>query len=178
MGGLALITLATVYLVRTTKSGFIPTEDQGFVAISVSTPSGTSLDGTTRVLNQAEQVLSALPSARFVTAISGFNLLTSSNSPSSAVVFVLLKPNKDRGAVKDINAIQDIIRGKLAGVTGGSFFVFSFPTVPGFSNVEALDVVLQDKTGGKLDKFSGVANNFIGKLMKKWLSALRVNYFF
>ena len=39
--------------------------------------------------------------------------------------------------------------------------------MPGFSNVEALDVVLQDKTGGKLDKFSGVANNFIGELMKK-----------
>ena len=167
MGGLALIVLATVYLVRTTKTGFIPTEDQGFVAISVSTPSGTSLDGTTRVLQQAEAKLRALPGTRFVTAISGFNLLTSSNSPSAAVVFVLLKPNADRGKVKDINAIQDIIRGQLGAITGGSFFVFSFPTVPGFSNVEALDVVLQDKTGGKLDKFSGVANSFIGKLMTK-----------
>ncbi|HEY4322948.1 MAG TPA: efflux RND transporter permease subunit [Mucilaginibacter sp.] len=167
IAGLALVTLATVYLVGRTKSGFIPTEDQGFVAISVSTPSGTSLNTTTQVLKKAEDELSALPSARFVTAISGFNLLTSSNSPSAAVVFVLLKPNEKRGAVKDINAIQDIIRGKLAAVTGGSFFVFSFPTVPGFSNVEALDVVLQDKTGGKLDKFSGVANNFIGELMKK-----------
>jgi HAE1 family hydrophobic/amphiphilic exporter-1 len=167
MGGLALITAFTVYLVSTTKSGFIPTEDQGFVAISISTPSGTSLDGTTKVLNQAEEKLRALPSARFVTAISGFNLLTSSNSPSAAVAFVLLKPNEDRGKVKDINAIQDIIRGELGTVTGGTFFVFSFPTVPGFSNVEALDLVLQDKTGGKLDKFSGVANNFIGKLMQK-----------
>ncbi|GGG99913.1 efflux RND transporter permease subunit [Mucilaginibacter phyllosphaerae] len=167
MGGLALITLVTIYLVNTTKSGFIPTEDQGFVAISVSTPSGTSLDGTTKILNEAEAKLRALPSARFVTAISGFNLLTNSNSPSAAVVFVLLKPNEERGEMKDINAIQDAIRGQLAAVTGGTFFVFSFPTVPGFSNVEALDLVLQDKTGGKLDKFSGVANNFIGKLMAK-----------
>ncbi len=167
MGALALIVVATVYLVSTTKSGFIPTEDQGFVAISVSTPSGTSLDGTTKVLQQAEGKLRALPATRFVTAISGFNLLTNSNSPSAAVIFVLLKPNDDRGTVKDINAIQDNIRGQLAAITGGSFFVFSFPTVPGFSNVEALDVVLQDKTGGKLDKFSGVANTFIGKLMAK-----------
>lgn len=167
LGGLAIITLVTVYLVNTTKSGFIPTEDQGFVAISVSTPSGTSLNGTTKILNQAEAKLRALPSARFVTAISGFNLLTSSNSPSAAVVFVLLKPNKERGEVKDINAIQNTIRAQLAEVAGGTFFVFSFPTVPGFSNVEALDLVLQDKTGGKLDKFSGVANNFIGKLMQK-----------
>jgi HAE1 family hydrophobic/amphiphilic exporter-1 len=167
MGGLALVTAVTVYMVSTTKSGFIPTEDQGFVAISVSTPSGTSLEGTTKVLKAAEDKLSALPSARFVTAISGFNLLTNSNSPSAAVVFVLLKPNEDRGKVKDINDIQNEIRGQLGALTGGTFFVFSFPTVPGFSNVEALDFVLQDKTGGKLDKFSGIANNFIGKLMQK-----------
>ncbi|WP_316814651.1 efflux RND transporter permease subunit [Pedobacter nyackensis] len=167
MGGLFIIVLATIFLVQNTKSGFIPTEDQGFVAISVSTPSGTSLNGTTKLLKQAEDELSALPASRFVTAISGFNLLTNSNSPSAAVIFVLLKPNKERGEIKDINAIQDVIRGKLGALTGGTFFVFSFPTVPGFSNVEALDLVLQDKTGGKLDNFSGIANNFIGKLMAK-----------
>ncbi|MEI6948086.1 efflux RND transporter permease subunit [Paraflavisolibacter sp. H34] len=167
LGALAVISLVTVYMVNTTKSGFIPTEDQGFVAISVSTPSGTSLAGTTTVLNQAEAKLRALPAARFVTSISGFNLLTSSSSPSAAVMFVLLKPNKDRGEEKDINAIQNTIRSQLAAVSGGTFFVFSFPTVPGFSNVEALDLVLQDKTGGRLDQFSGIANNFIGKLMAK-----------
>jgi HAE1 family hydrophobic/amphiphilic exporter-1 len=167
MAGLALVVVVTVFLVSRTKSGFIPTEDQGFVAISVSTPSGTSLNGTTKVLNEAEAQLRALPASRFVTSISGFNLLTSSNSPSAAVIFVLLKPNDDRGAIKNIDALQNIIRGKLGAISGGSFFVFSFPTVPGFSNVEALDVVLQDKTGGTLDKFSGVANTFIGKLMQK-----------
>jgi HAE1 family hydrophobic/amphiphilic exporter-1 len=167
LGGLAAITLLTVYLVSTTKSGFIPTEDQGFIAISVSTPSGTSLNGTTKVLNQAEAKLRELPASRFVTSVSGLNLLTNSNSPSAAVVFVLLKPNKERGKEKDINVIQNTIRTQLASIKGGTFFVFSFPTVPGFSNVEALDLVLQDKTGGPLNKFSGVANNFIGKLMQK-----------
>ena len=167
MGGLLLIILATVYLVRTTKSGFIPTEDQGFVAIAVSTPSGTSLSGTNKIFQQAEDLLKPLPSARFVTALSGFNFLTLSNSPSAGVIFLLLKPNEDRGAVKNIDDIQNIVRGKLAGIPGGTFFVFSFPTVPGFSNVEALDVVLQDKTNGSLSKFSGIANNFIAKLMQK-----------
>jgi len=165
--GLVLITLATVWMVRTTKTGFIPTEDQGFVAIAVNTPSGTSLDGTSKVMQQAENTVGKLEAARFVTSLPGFNLLTNSTSPSSAVFFVLLKKPEERGKVKDINVIMDQIRGQLGQITGGSFFVFSFPTVPGFSNVEALDMVLQDKTGGPLDKFSGVANNFIGALMKK-----------
>lgn len=165
--GLVIIVLGTVYMVKTTKSGFIPTEDQGFVAIAVNTPSGTSLSGTNKTFALAEAQLKTLPSARFVTALSGFNFLTQSSSPSAGVIFLLLKPTEERGAVKNIDDIQNIVRGKLAGIPGGTFFVFSFPTVPGFSNVEALDVMLQDKTNGRLDKFSGVANNFIAKLMAK-----------
>jgi HAE1 family hydrophobic/amphiphilic exporter-1 len=167
MGGLALIIAATVFMVNKTKTGFIPTEDQGFVAIAVNTPSGTSLSGTNKVFSQAEAQLKTLPSARFVTALSGFNFLTQSSSPSAGVIFLLLKPTDERGEVKNIDAIQNIVRGRLGGIPGGTFFVFSFPTVPGFSNVEALDVQLQDKTNGRLDKFSGIANNFIGKLMQK-----------
>ena len=167
LGGLALITLITIVMVKRTPAGFIPTEDQGFIAIAVNTPSGTSLDGTQKVMTQAEDLLSKLDASRDVTAISGFNLLTNSTSPSSAVVFVLLKPNEDRGAVKNIEEIMNQVRGKLGTISGGSFFVFSFPTVPGFSNVEALDMVLQDKTGGKLDKFSGISQQFIGELMKR-----------
>lgn len=167
LGGLALITVATIVMVKTTPAGFIPTEDQGFIAIAVNTPSGTSLDGTQKVMTEAENTLRGLDASRFVTAISGFNLLTNSTSPSSAVVFVLLKPNEDRGDIKNIDEIMNQVRGKLGAISGGSFFVFSFPTVPGFSNVEALDLVLQDKTGGKLDKFSGISQNFIGELMKR-----------
>ncbi|TDW48061.1 HAE1 family hydrophobic/amphiphilic exporter-1 [Flavobacterium sp. 270] len=167
LGGLALVVVATVIMVKTTPAGFIPTEDQGFIAIAVNTPSGTSLDGTQKVMTEAENTLRGLNSSRFVTAISGFNLLTNSTSPSSAVVFVLLKPNEERGDIKNIDEIMNEVRGKLGAISGGSFFVFSFPTVPGFSNVEALDLVLQDKTGGKLDKFSGISQQFIGELMKR-----------
>jgi hydrophobe/amphiphile efflux-1 (HAE1) family protein len=167
MAGLALVVVVTVFMVNKTKTGFIPTEDQGFVAIAVSTPSGTSLNGTNKIFKQAEDQLKTLPSARFVTALSGFNFLTQSSSPSAGVIFLLLKPTDERGQVKNIDEIQNIVRGKLGAVPGGTFFVFSFPTVPGFSNVEALDVMLQDRTNGKLDKFSGIANNFIAKLMQK-----------
>jgi len=167
MAGLALVIAITVFLVGRTKTGFIPTEDQGFVAIAVSTPSGTSLANTNKIMKQAEAQLNTLPSARFVMSLAGFNFLTLSNSPSAGQIFLLLKPNKERGAVKNIDDIQNIVRAKMAGIPGGTFFVFSFPTVPGFSNVEAMDVMLQDKTNGRLDKFSGVANNFIGKLMAK-----------
>jgi len=167
LGGLAVITLGTIWMVRSSSTGFIPTEDQGFIAIAVSTPSGTSLEGTSKVMEEAENALKEMGAFNFVTSIPGFNLLTNSTSPSAAICFVLLKPVEERGAVKDINAIMGQVNARLSTIHGGTFFAFSFPTVPGFSNVEALDLVLQDKTGGKLNKFSDIANGFIGELMKR-----------
>ena len=167
IGGLTLIVLATVWMVRTTPTGFIPSEDQGFIAIALSMPAGASLDRTTEVLKEAEDALQPMPSTQLLNVLSGFNILTSSTSSSAGVCFVLLKPDKERGKVKDINAIMNDIRGKLGNIKGGNFFVFTFPTVPGFSNVDGLDIVLQDRNNGSLAKFSSVANNFNMALMQR-----------
>lgn len=166
MSGLALVAAATVFMVKSTPSAFIPTEDQGFIAIAVNTPSGTTLDVTQKVMSQAETTVKGLDATRFVTAISGFDVLTNSMSPNKGIIYALLKPNKERGDIKNLDAVMDNVRSKLGGITAASFFVFSFPTVPGFSNVEALDLVLQDKTGGKLDKFSNISQQFIAELSK------------
>jgi HAE1 family hydrophobic/amphiphilic exporter-1 len=167
MAGLAVVIAVTVVMVKRTPSGFIPSEDQGFAVFALSLPSGASLERTTQVLHNAEAALKPLPFVETLNILSGYNLMTSSTSPSSATGFILLKPVEQRGEVKDITQIVNTINATLAGVDGGNFFVFTFPTVPGFSNVDALDVVLQDRTGGKLDKFSGVAGNFIGQLMQR-----------
>ncbi len=165
--GLTIVIFATIFLVRKTPTGFIPSEDQGFIAISMSMQPGASLERTTGVIKQVEKVLGDLPSKRTLMGLSGFNILTQASSPNAGVAFILLKDAKERGEVKDINDIMNQVRGKLATIQDASFFVFTFPTVPGFSNVDALDMVLQDKTSGSLDKFSGIAYGFIGELMKR-----------
>ncbi len=165
--GLAVVVLTTVWMVKKTPTGFIPSEDQGFLAIAMTTPAGASLERSTAIVKEAEKALQPLPFTKVFNALSGFSVLTSSTSPSAGTFFILLKPAAERGDVKDINDIMNIVRGKLAAIKGANFFVFTFPTVPGFSNVDGLDMVLQDRTGGKLDRFSGIANNFIAELMKR-----------
>lgn len=167
LGGLAVVIAATFYMVKTTPTGFIPSEDQGFIAISLSMPAGASLERTQGVMKEVEGTLGNLPSKKVLNVISGFNMLTSSTSSSAGVAFILLKPAKERGDVQDINDIMNDVRGRLSGIKGANFFVFTFPTVPGFSNVDALDIVLKDKTGGSISKFSGISTQFIGELMKR-----------
>lgn len=167
LGGLAVVIAATFYMVKTTPTGFIPSEDQGFIAISLSMPAGASLERTQDVMKEVEGKLGNLPSKKVLNVISGFNMLTSSTSSSAGVAFILLKRAKERGDVQDINDIMNDVRGRLSGIKGANFFVFTFPTVPGFSNVDALDIVLKDKTGGSISKFSGISTHFIGELMKR-----------
>jgi len=167
MAGLAFVLFATVVMVKKTPSGFIPSEDQGFIAISMSMPAGASLERTTEKMKEVETALKPIQANKTLMGLAGFNILTQSSSPSSGVAFINLKHVKERGDVKDINAIMDLARQKLAAIKGADFFVFTFPTVPGFSNVDGLDLVLQDKTGGALDRFSQVTNNFLMALMKR-----------
>ncbi len=168
LGALAALVLVTGVLVKRTPTGFIPTEDVGFLAVAYSLPAGSSLQRTNQVTEEARQVLKKMPQVQGVDIISGFNLLTSSTSSSSAIVFVLLKPAGARGAVKKVPDIMVQMQAKLGAVKGGNAFVFELPAVPGFSSIEGLDIVLQDRTGtGALGKFSTTANAFMGELMKR-----------
>ncbi|PWG80351.1 efflux RND transporter permease subunit [Pararcticibacter amylolyticus] len=167
LAGLGIIVVVTGLMIKRTPSGFIPSEDQGFIAVSLSMPAGASLERTNAALHEAETLLQPASFNKTLNVISGFNILTSATSPSAGVAFILLKPYEERGDVKDINQIMNVVREKLGSIKGADFFVFTFPTVPGFSNVDGLDMVLQDRSGGALNKFSEVGNNFIGELMKR-----------
>ncbi|TYP91062.1 HAE1 family hydrophobic/amphiphilic exporter-1 [Sphingobacterium allocomposti] len=164
---LLLLVAGTVFMVRKTPTGFIPSEDQGFIAISLSMPAGASLDRTSLALKEAEEQLQHADFTQTLNVLAGFNILTQSTSPSAGVAFILLKPHDQRGAIKDINAIMEDVNQRLSTIKGANFFVFTFPTVPGFSNVDGLDMVLQDRTGGQLSKFSTVGQSFIGELMQR-----------
>lgn len=167
MGGLAVLIAGTVFFMRSTRTGFIPGEDQSFVIFALNTPPGSSLHRTNEVLHEAAKVVYGLESVKSSNMIAGFNMLTNSASPSAAVGFVELKPVKERGKMHDLNEIMGYFQMELSKISGGSFFVFTFPTVPGFSNVEGLDMVLQDRTGGRLDKFNEISNGFVGGMMQR-----------
>lgn len=164
---LAVITGVSVWLMNITPKGFIPNEDASFVALSLSLPAGAGLDRTTDVLKRADSLLRTIPAVESATTISGFNLLSNSSSPAYALGFMKLKPIQERGEIQDINMLVGVINEKLASIKEGTFNIFTFPTVPGFGTFNGLELMLQDRTGGSIDKFSETANKFIGEMMQQ-----------
>ncbi len=167
IGLLLLVLGVTIWLVKRTPTGFIPGEDNGFVVYSVTMPPGSSLQRTQEVVNKVEKEMKAMEAVSTYLSVTGFNLLTNSSSSAYAVGFVKLKKHEARGQHKDLKDVMNMMQGKLAGIPEASIFMFNMPTVPGFSNVDGFEVILQDRAGGPLDKLANTAYGFIGELMKR-----------
>ncbi|MGN6495542.1 MAG: efflux RND transporter permease subunit [Agriterribacter sp.] len=164
---LVLISVATVGMMRKTPSGFIPTEDQGFIVYSVNLPPGASLDRTEKVMTKIDSLLQGVEAVERRGAVSGLNIVANANSSAYAVGFIRMKPYDERGAVKKIEGVMGIVNERLSVIKEASVFLFVFPTVQGFGNTSGFEFMLQDRTGGSLDKLGATANAFIGELMKR-----------
>ena len=166
----ALVVLAaTSYLMmERTPSGFIPTEDQGFLLYAMQTPPGSSLAQTHKAMKEIDSIIKADPITDRRYNIEGLNFISNANASPYGAGFVRMKPVDQRGAVKDINAITASMTMKVANaVKDAHAFFFTFPTIQGFGNVAGFEFMLQDQTNGSLDKLGGMAYQLIGALMQR-----------
>lgn len=167
IAGLILIAGLSFWLIKTTPTGFIPTEDQGFVLYAVNTPPGSSLDRTSQATRAIEGIIKNEEAASHHYVIDGLNFISNANASPYAAGFIRLKDYKDRGAVKDPDLIANGIAGKVSSIKGANAFFFNFPTVQGFGNVSGFEFMLQDRTNGPLDKLGNTTWAFIGALMQR-----------
>lgn len=165
--GLLVVTAATFFMMRSTPTGFIPTEDQGFIVYSVNLPPGASLDRTQHVMDRIDSILLSEPAVERRGAVTGLNFIANAQSSNYAIGFIRMKPYEDRGAVKNIDGMIGVLNQKLSVIKEASVFAFVFPTVQGFGNTSGFEFILQDRSGGSLEKLGHTAYGFIGELMKR-----------
>ncbi len=167
IGGLIVVTLATIWLMRKTPSGFIPTEDQGFLLYAVNTPPGSSLDRTHKAMAAIDSIVRNESFARDRYNIDGLNFISNANASPYGAGFIRLKDYDQRGPVKNVDQIAGMLMGKVSQVKDANAFFFQFPTIQGFGNVSGFEFMLQDRTNGPLDKLAATTWAFIGALMQR-----------
>ena len=167
IAALLLITGGAFYLAKSTPTGFIPTEDQGFVLFAVNTPPGSSLERTHQATLQIDSIIKQDPAYSHLYVIDGLNFLSNANASPYAAGFMRLKDYDSRGPVKNPDQIAGGLIGKVSQVKGANAFFFNFPTVQGFGNASGFEFMLQDHTNGPLSKLGGTAWQFIGALMQR-----------
>ncbi len=164
---LVIITIGSFLLARNTPTGFIPTEDQGFVLYALNTPPGSSLNRTEKATASLNKLIEQDPATKHIWVVDGFNFISNASAPPYAAGFIRLKDRDKRGPVKDVTPLIGSMWGKAGEVKDASAFFFNFPTVQGFGNVDGFEFMLQDRTNGPLDQLGGNAWGFIGALMQR-----------
>ncbi|WP_313374603.1 efflux RND transporter permease subunit [Chishuiella sp.] len=162
-------------------SGFVPTEDNGFIIGNVELPAGASMDRVYEVEREFQQKIKDIPGIDKATIISGNSIINGAGS-NYGMMFMKLKPFEER-TTPDLS-VQTII-GKLFGVASqihdANIIFFQQPAIPGFGMSSGFELKLMDKTGGEINDFNKVANEYVAALTKRpeiqyAQSSLNTNY--
>ena len=168
LGAMLLVYLGvvagTVFLARTTPTGFIPAQDKGYLITVVQLPDGASLSRTDAVLKRAESLIREIPGIANVITIGGFNGATFTNATNGGVMFLPLKPFGER-TTPDLTA-QALARqviGKLSVIQEATIFALPPPPVQGLGNAGGFKMQLQDQSGAGLNALLAAAGEVIGQ---------------
>ena len=77
-------------------TGFIPTQDQGYLLVNVQMPDASSIERTDAVITQLSNLALKTKGIQDAFAVSGFSILTRSNSSAAGLLFLRLKPFSQR----------------------------------------------------------------------------------
>ncbi|MBI4502904.1 MAG: multidrug efflux RND transporter permease subunit [Gemmatimonadetes bacterium] len=154
LAAFAVVVVLMVVLARQVQSAFIPTEDKGYFAIAVQLPDGASLQRTQKVIGRVEGFLRQEPAVRNMVALAGLDILSRSNQPNGATIFVNLAPWEERGGKDRLDAITGRINGKLFGMKDAVGFAFNLPEIPGLGATSGVEANFQNRTGRPLAEYA------------------------
>lgn len=168
MGAVVAGAALLFYLMATTPSGLVPNEDTGTIFVTVDMPAGTSLDKTKEAMAKVEKLIDNTPAIRSYTAVSGFSSLSGAMGSSYGTFICKLHDWEERDETESADAInRKLMMEARELVKEGRVITFSMPMIPGFGVSDGFEFSLQDKTGGSIESFYAVAQEFITRLSER-----------
>src|ERR1700722_3374560 len=163
-----ILSAAAVWLVYSRPTGFMPDEDQGYVMGVVTLPLGASLQRTEAVADAFGKQIRSQPEVGDTFAVAGLNLLTGTTSPYAATIFAELKPwAKRTGGRHSSQALAERANRIGAGIKEANVFVFNPPPIPGIGTAGGFEFMLEDRTGGDIQKFADVLSDYLARANKR-----------
>lgn len=156
-----------MFLMKVTPDDMIPSEDTGTIMGAISLPPGTSQDRTDKILAQVDSIVAACPAVQSHTLISGYGM-TGGQGASYGSIIIKLKPWSERSMKENsqILAIQFLLRSRDV-IKDAQVLFFQPPMIMGYGTTNGFTFSLQDRTGGDLNKFFKVTQDFIAKLQER-----------
>ena len=147
-------------------TGFLPTEDQGYVYLNVQLPEASSLQRTEEVCRKIEVLLKQTPGVQYVSTIVGYSLLSTVSTTYNAFFFVTLAPWEERTKPDEqLLAIFHNVNQQLAALPEARAFIFPPPAIPGVGTSGGVTFSLEDRLGKDI--------RFLAENTQRFLEAAR-----
>jgi HAE1 family hydrophobic/amphiphilic exporter-1 len=159
--------VALVMLMLSTSTALVPNEDTGVLFCMVNMPPATSQERTIEVMDEVDKILADIPAINYRTQIIGYSFLAGQGNTYGTFI-IKLKDWSERTKEESAGAIL----GQLYARTGqqikdGNVMIFQPPMISGYSVTSGFEFQLQDKTGGDINNFSQIAQDFLAKLNQR-----------
>ena len=153
-----------VWLMSTTATSLVPEEDTGTIMGVVDMPPATAMEKTKRIMDQVDSIAATIPEIEFRTAITGYSFVGGQGNTYGSFIIKLRNWSERKGDNQTADAVLGMLYQKCAVLKDARIMFFKPPMVSGYSVTNGFEVKLQDKTGGNLDNFFQVYQQFIGAL--------------
>lgn len=166
-GVVAASIVALAAMMMTTSTALVPNEDTGVLFCMVNMPPATSLDKTEATLAKVDKILAANPAVESRTEILGYSFIAGQGNTYGTFI-IKLKDWSEREEGQDATSVL----GQLYGAVGqqikdATVMMFQPPMISGYSVTSGFELQLQDKTGGDINKFFQIYQQFIGALNQR-----------
>ena len=164
-GGIVVgsIVLLMVFM-NITPTGMVPNEDTGTIMGVVTLPPGTSQERAMEVLNRVDSLVAADPAVESRTVISGFSFI-GGQGPSYGSLIIKLKNWEERSTMQNSTVVYATLFMRAQKIIKeAQVLFFAPPMIPGYSASSDIELNMQDKTGGDLNHFFDVVNDYTAAL--------------
>ena len=161
-----VLTGGMVFLGKLLPGGFMPSEDMGYLLVNIQLPDAASLQRSDAVVKKVEGIIEKHDEIEYITAATGFSLISGSMSSNAGFVFVSLK---DWGArEKTANEVVMALNRDFAmGVNEAQVFAFAPPPIPGLGSGSGFTMMIQDRAGNTPEYLAAQTTNFIQTALQR-----------
>jgi len=164
---LAVTAALLVFLMKTTKTGLVPQEDQAVLMINVSGSPGSTLEETAVAMEKVREILNQTEEIKTYSVISGYGLISGQGSSYGSVIVRLHDWNDRKGEEHSSNAVIARLNAQLSAIKEVQSFTVQPGMIPGYGMGNAIDMNIQDRTGGDRTVFYQNAMQFLGALNRR-----------
>lgn len=164
---LAATVVLLVWFMSTTKTGLVPQEDQGVILGNVAISPGSTLEETTKVLNQVEEILAATPEVEHYQRVAGYGFLAGQGTSYGTLIIRLKHWNERKGDEHISDAVIERLNAQFAQIKEAQIFTFQPGMIPGYGMGNSIELNMQDRTGGDMETFYNATMQFLGALNQR-----------